>query len=250
MTVDFPSLAMPSLIATKTLTGVVRFRSVAVGAQTARFSAPRHFWCYALLAIVLIGCRTRCDYRRWADHDVVCELAGKQIDLQWDIPDRPVAPHPRSRMADLSRLDCGPLPPDDPVAHLWMERPGCFDGWPCWHSRGDLSSIEFDRWLNFLPREDDGVVVLTRPRSMELALLHSREYQDQVELLYFQALALTLQRFEFATRWFARNSTFSDIMGTGPPLGTRRLTTRSNVGFSKFLPAGGQLLVDFANSFI
>jgi hypothetical protein len=116
--------------------------------------------------------------------------------------------------------------------------------------RGDLRQIEFDRWRQFLPRDDEGVLEFNKPRSIELALLHSREYQDQVDQLYFTALALTLERFEFSTRWFVRNSTFTNLAGTGPPFGSRELSTNSNLGFSRLFPAGGQLLVDLANSFV
>lgn len=236
---------MPSLIAT---TDTYRSNS------SIRTSVHGGTACWLLsfiaMFVLLPGCRTRSDYRRWADCDVSHELAGKQIDPRWQVAIRPVTPDPRSRMADFAPPDCGPLPPDDPAAHVWMENPGGFRGWPCWHARGDLSTIEFDRWLQTLPRGDDGVLEFTQPRSMELALLHSRDYQDQIEILYFRALALTLEKFEFSTRWFLRNSTFFNVFGTGPPGGSRRLNTDTNFGFAKNCPAGGQLLVDLANSFV
>ncbi len=154
-------------------------------------------------------------------------------------------------MADLSPADCGPFPPDDPAANVVMEYPGGFHGWPHWHARGDLPTIEFPDWYAGLPKNDRQIVQFTQPRSMELALLHSRDYQSQIEQLYFAALAFTLERFEFSTRWFARQGTTFSSNGTpGSPNDSRLLSLNQGVGFSRSLPAGGQLLVDFANSFV
>jgi outer membrane protein TolC len=203
------------------------------------------------LALVLVGCRTRGDYRRWADCEVAEAIVDKQSDERWRLPDRPVSPDSRSRMADPQCPDCGPLPPDDPAAHRFMEFPDRLCGWPCWHGRGDLPYIEFPDWQQYLPLDGDGVLRLNRETAIELARLHSREYQDQVEQLYFTALAFTFERFEFDTQWFYRSSNTAALNGVGgPPTESRLLSTGRNAGFTKNLTIGGQLLVDFANSFV
>ena len=40
-----------------------------------------------------------------------------------------------------------------------------------------------------------------------------REYQDEVEQLYFTALAFTFERFEFTTQWFYRSGQVFDASG-------------------------------------
>ena len=209
-------------------------------------------WCWLLLLAIAIsgGCRSRSGYRHWADREVGCLIESRQNDPLWQLPGRPVTAAPTSRMADLAPPDCAPLPPDDPAAHEYMHCAGCMRGYRCWHCRGDLASIEFLDWKDYLPDDEQGVVKLRRDMVMELALLHARDYQTEIERLYLNALSLTLERFEFSTRWFARNSTFFDAVGIGGPPASRRLRTTSGVGFERSLAAGGELLVEFANSFV
>ena len=86
---------------------------------------------------------------------------------------------------------------------------------------------------------------------MQQAQLHSRDYRLQLESLYLTSLDMTLNRFEFATQWIGTNFTNFEHFGTGgTPAETNTLSTNSNLGFSQGFAAGGQLLVNFANSFI
>src|SRR5262249_25780696 len=86
-------------------------------------------------------------------------------------------------------------------------------------------------------------------KAVEVGILNSREYQQALENLYTVALTLTLDRFEFDLHWFGTNNTvFSQFGSSDTELNT--LTTTSNLGFTKNFAAGGQLLVDFANSFV
>ena len=208
------------------------------------------YMCVVPLLSCFVGCRTRSDYRRWADLEVDHIVRERECDPLWDIPNRPVVPDPRSRMADFNAPDCGALPPDDPAAHTYMHCADCKAGWPHWHSRGDLPTIEFSDWQNYLSTDEEGVVVLTQKNVMELALRHSRDYQSQYEQLYFSALALTLNRFDFAHQWFGSIDVGSDINGNGLPFGSEALSVVNGFGFSRNFTTGGQLLVNLANSFV
>ena len=212
-------------------------------------SSRRLHLALCLLALVL-GCRTRSDYRRWADCEVAEIIQQRECDPLWDVPERSVLPDPRSRMADQNGPDCGALPPDDPAAHSFMHCADGRAGWPHWHYRGDLPIIEFSDWESYLATDDEGVVVLTREKVIELALLHSRDYQSQFEQLYFSALSLTLNRFDFDHQWFGRSSTLSNIRGNGPPLGSEALAITNGFGFTKNLTTGGQWIANLANSFV
>jgi outer membrane protein TolC len=84
---------------------------------------------------------------------------------------------------------------------------------------------------------------------VELAWLHSREYQTALENLYSQALTLTFQRFAFALHWFGTYApTFTGI-GDGDSA-VHTLSTPSTLGFTRNLAAGGQFLAEFANNFV
>jgi outer membrane protein TolC len=118
--------------------------------------------------------------------------------------------------------------------------------WP----KSFVDSIEPQGWEAGLPWGPDGKVKLNADASFELALLHSREYQTALERLYLTALALTLNRFEFSTQWFLTNFTDFNSAAPGTPLEFNTLRSNTNVGFQRSLAAGGQIVADFANSFV
>jgi outer membrane protein TolC len=200
-----------------------------------------------LLACALAGC-SPAHYRRSADREVYPILADRAAAAGFAAERLELEPAPVSRLADPTDPDHPPRPPDDPVAAVYMERPNGMKGahWPA--EQADW--IEPPGWEAGLPREPDGAVKLDAERAFELALLHSREYQAALERLYLAALALTLNRYEFQTQWFLRNTTEFASVGTGTAAEANSLTSTTNVGFTKAFAAGGQLLVDFANSFV
>lgn len=202
-----------------------------------------------LLLIVVLGC-SRTWWRLDADQETYAALNEKLNDPRWQLPRLTVDTPPASRLHDPTDPDYPPMPPDDPPADQFMQRADGHSGWKHWHRNGDLPSVEFPEWRQYLQLEPDGTLLLTPESAVRLALLHSREYQTQQEALFLTALALTLNRFEFAVHWFATNNTsFTHFGSGGAPTETNTLSTTSNEGFSKAFAAGGQLLVNFANSF-
>ena len=206
---------------------------------------------YALALLVvaslaLTGC-SRAAYRKWADRDAACLLESRQFDDRWDIPERAVEPHPTSRMADLNDPDCGPLPPDDPAAHRYMDKPyNSKRRVEYWDRRGTGATIDAEQWLQYLPYNEDGEVVLTKELAIDLALLHSREFQTQVEQLYLEALSLAQSRFAFNIQWAGGSGgTFNLDGAEGAP---RTLFNSSNLSASRSFASGGQFVVDLVNS--
>ena len=201
-----------------------------------------------------IGC-TREYYRRDADSETYQILAEKTDDPDWAIPRTSIDPPPQSRLFDPFNPDYPPLPPDDPAAHGYMHCVDGMKGYKRWAQDGLAPWIEDPGWRNYLELSEDGSLALSPTRAVQLGLLDSRQYQTQLENLYLSALALTLERFEFDLQWFGRNSTFYDHVGEnarrrGPASERNNLTTLSNFGFSRAFSTGGQLLVDFANTFV
>ena len=200
----------------------------------------------ALASLMLLpsGC-SRKYYRRQAD----CEaehLVAERVEHDYRLSDRPVAPAFHSRLADLSDPDCGPLPPDDPAASRYMSRPYRSRGSKIWQKRGSLEAVEFDHWSRFLPQDDNGVVKLNRERSMELSLLHSREYQSAVENVYLAALPVSLQRFAFDTQWAGG----VDLLARRQGNDFDTFSERSSLGLRRQFASGGELLADFSNTMV
>ena len=110
--------------------------------------------------------------------------------------------------------------------------------------------IEPPDWEAGLPWGPDGKVKLDTNKAFELALLNSREYQTALEQLYLAAPTLTLNRYEFQTRWFLTNATDFSSVAPGTPLEANTLSSTTHFGFNQAFAAGGQLVVDFANSFL
>jgi hypothetical protein len=132
-----------------------------------------------------------------------------------------------------------------------MDHPYRFRGSRRWEKDGVSASVEPVGWEQTLGLEPDGTLKLTQERAVELALANSRDYQTSLEAVYATALALTLNRFEFDSRWFGRNNTlFTQTGFAGPPTISTTLDSTNGLGFNRNLAAGGQVLVDFANSFV
>ena len=162
-----------------------------------------------------------------------------------------ITPAPESRLADPYDPDRPPKPPDDNAAALFMNHPYRFRGSRRWEKDGVLGSVEPAGWEQSLGVEPDGTLKLTQDKAVEIALTNSRDFQSSLENVYLTSLSLTLNRFEFDSRWFGRTGTTFTKMGFGgPPTVTNSVVTTNGLGFNRNLAAGGQVLVDFANSFV
>ncbi len=203
-----------------------------------------------LAATIPAGC-TRSYWRRAADQETYPIIAERMLLPAYDIGRTQLEPAPESRLFDPFDPDRPPKPPDDPVAARFMARPGGMKGARHWEKDGVASQIEPVGWEQALAPDEKGVVRLDQNKAVEIALLDSREYQTALEAVYLTALGLTLNRYEFDVRWFARNATtYTHFGSSGLPNETNTLQSDTNVGFKRSLAAGGQLLVDLANSLV
>ncbi|MEM7457542.1 MAG: TolC family protein, partial [Planctomycetota bacterium] len=192
------------------------------------------------------GC-SRSTYRNWADSNAYYLLGTRQFDSRWDIPERPVEAHPTSRMAYFYDPDCGPLPPDDRAAMCYMRHPYNSRRNNHWDNFGQGGPIDSQEWLQYLPYDEDGNVLIDKQRTVDLALLHSREFQTQVESLYRNALGLSADRFEFEVNW--AGGIDNDVTLPGADSAIRPGATGTSIGFGRNLATGGQFATNLANSF-
>jgi hypothetical protein len=149
-----------------------------------------------------IGCH-RAFYRKQADQEVNCLIQEKAN----HVARRPngrlgIGIDPRSRMYNPFDLDFQPQPMDDPASHRYMQ---CVDGrrgYPMWDAAGFTNSVENPGWWDFLPLNEDGVLVLNNDTAVRIALLQSPVYQRQLEQLYLSALDVSSERFQFDTQFY------------------------------------------------
>ncbi len=202
-------------------------------------------WTACIIVLGTPSC-SRTWYRKNADWDAYFLTQSREIDAQWDIPDRTVEPDYRSRMADPDCPDCAARPPDDLGAAHWMTD---LQGRPLkYYECIDVaSSIESEAWLEYLPRRSDGSVDIRRETAVALGLLHSRTYQTQVEQVYLSALGLAENRFEFVLQWLGGSGI--EYSARGADLGSPSGSWANALRASKQFAAGGQIAANLLNSF-
>lgn len=202
-----------------------------------------------LLTIVATcaGC-TRAWWREQADCQVEETIAEKAGYL-----DRPnLLVEADSRLADPYMPDAEPIPPDDPESHQLMHEVDGHRGWKHWHDNGDAASVDLGDWLESLPRDKNGDVVVNLADAVKIGRKNSREYQTELEDLYLSALDVTFERFRFNTQFFLGNST--DQTFDGPqrngPHSKSTLDTTTTAQMQRLTGTGGELVVGLANSLV
>ena len=217
-----------------------------------RFSAFVVVSLLGLATLSLAGCH-RQYYRKQADceaHSLIDEKAG-HVARSPNIPIR-VDVDRRSRMFNPFDVDFQPMPLDDPASYQYMQ---CVDGrrgYPMWNAAGVTNTAESPDWWQFLPLNEDGVLVLDSDTAVRIALLHSPAYRFQVEQLYLSALAVSAQRFQFDTQYFGGSAAALSRSG---PVRSGRAGGRTDVvldtagaSLSRRFSTGGQLIAGIANS--
>ncbi len=182
-------------------------------AQTPKIRSSRWLAFVAVAFSCTLASCHRGYYRRQADRDAQSLVEQKATDPRWDSATGSIAIDPYSRMFNPFSSDHPPLPPDDPASHEFMH---CVDnkrGYPHWHANGDTDYVENPEWMAYLPVNEKGQVVLSLDRAYQLALIHSPDYQAQLETLYLSALDVSLERFSFDTQGFVGFNSFMQRQG-------------------------------------
>ncbi len=202
-------------------------------------------------ALCTSGC-TRSRYRRQADAEVGALVQQAVVNNYADLNGFTINVDPRSRMYDPTNPDRPPMPPDDPDSHRLMHYVDGKRGYPRWHRDGDIPYVDSLAWMEYLPRDAEGNVVLDQVGAVELARLNSREYQQELEDLYLSALDVTFERFRFDVQFFGGNDTFFTADGPVRAGGAARSELRTDTGAqaTRLFTTGAQLTVEMANSII
>ncbi len=206
-------------------------------------------WILLVVGFAIAGC-SRAHYRQRADLEVFEIVKEKAQDPRWELKDFSIEPPPQSRFYDPHPADVPPMPPDDPTSHRLLHEVYGKRGAPYEAKYGCTRTVENPDWMSFLPRDEKGFVRLDRRTAVQLALLHSPQYQQELEDIYLSALQVSLQRFRFQVQFFGGNDTFftrrGPLGGRGPDSST--LQTSSPISARRLMATGTQLVVEVANS--
>lgn len=210
-----------------------------------------------VVSVVLVSGCSRAYHRESADAEVYNILAEKNQNPQWTVPRLDITPDPRSRFFDSADPDYPPLPPDDPAANRYMKAVYGMRGSKRWESFGQVEYLENPDWQRYLKGTEEAtegslpvINNLTLTGAVELSLIHSRDYQTQLENLYLAALELTFERYRFDVRplgflgepgtslFYQNQPDDQSNLGIGP----------TNIGVSRLFGSGAQFVAEIANS--
>ncbi|MDR1270684.1 MAG: hypothetical protein LBK82_14280, partial [Planctomycetaceae bacterium] len=218
-----------------------------------RFSHCIVFIFCAVSLFITEGC-SRQYYRIKADNEVYSLLAtGGTHDPHWKLDDYRINTDCRSRMFDPFHPDFEPMPPDDPSAHRKMHGVDGKNGSKHWHDKGMTPNTENPSWQQYLLFNEKGAVPLDKDGAVELALLHSPEYQAAMENLYLAAMRVSRERFRFDVQFYGGDSLFYTANGRLRDNGNTNLRndidlSAGRTGTKILFATGGELVVGLANS--
>ncbi len=208
-----------------------------------------------LLLALVAGC-SRPFYRKQADSEVRGLVAEKSNDPRWEFPHFTIAQNRQARYFDPTDPDYSPIPKDDPASHEFMHCVDGMKGWPLWHCNGDRCELENPEWRAYLSDyvelTDAGAIKLPLDGAVQLALVNSPDYRQQIETIYLSALDVSTERFRFETQFFGSNTTaFAHKGQDRPPTGeANALLVDTGATIRRHFATGADLLVGFANSFV
>ena len=185
-----------------------------------------------LLCLLQWGCVQRIDPGK-ADEEVR-RLLDNVPGFDWE-------PNDQSRLV-FSENNSLPIPPmDDNLSReitIKIQKNDAYvDG-------NESSLLENRQWRKSLPVDANGSVLLNLETAMELALLHSREFQQQKEALYLSALDVTYERFQLGPVPFAG---VSGQVSQEVDEDTSDFQSRAKAGFRGIAGRGTSWVVSLAN---
>lgn len=204
-----------------------------------------------------IGC-TPGKYREAADRDANCLMDAKSAAAGVEPATYRINIDPRSRMYDPYDPDREPMPPDDPTSNQLMQCVDCKKGSLRWKLLPKTPFVENPGWLDSMPFNAQGQIVLDVEGAVQMALLDSPRYQAELEELYLSALDVSFERFRFDAQFFGGSSVFltadgRDRSGSGSSsteFEVSPLRPGNRLRFEKLCATGSQLVVGMANSLV
>ena len=154
--------------------------------------------------------------------------------------------------------DCPPMPPDDPISHRADELRRLQAGRALLAACAAHAVRRQSELGGVLAAERRGQRRARHAGAVQLALLQSTDYQEQLETLYLSSLDVTFERFRFDTQFFGGSSIFftrrtaaiARATGSGSSELEVRRSRRQPLRAQKLTTTGGELVVGLANSLV
>jgi outer membrane protein TolC len=176
-----------------------------------------------------------------ADRDVAALLGQRANDDLWRQAALEPMPAEGSRLTDFANVE-------DDSASLKILHEIAGQKLPAdWYmpkGNGDI------KWLDALPRDQTGAVVIDLDSAVEVGIRNSRDFQQRKEALYLSALDVTEERFLFRPRLFLGGGLDAESRGSklSNPGEDSSGTLDSQLRLG--LASGGELLLNLANTFL
>ncbi len=205
------------------------------------------------VAIIPVGCN-RGHYRNQADNEVAALVGEKSYDPRFGRPDFTIELDARSRYFDPYNQVQPPMPQDDPASNRLMHCVDGMKGWKHWHDHGDRPELANPDWRQrlgeYVELNEEGAILLGLEEAVELALMNSPRYQQQLETLYLSALDVSTERFRFDVRFFGGSTSEFQHLGSERFGGeSNELSVNTDALLRRRFATAGELLIGFANSF-
>jgi len=218
--------------------------------------------CLAILCIFSIfpGC-SRKFYREAADKEAYAIITETGAKVPEKLGNLSITAPMESRFFDPFNPDLPPQPEDDPTSHEYMKMVDGYSGSAVWDRKYcKTKSIQNDDFIEHLPKNEKGQVLLNHETVLEIGRRNSRNYQKHLETLYLAALAVSNERFEFDLQfWTKANDLSYKVKGsnysnsiTDPTSSSSSASSKLNYdsrfNLEKKLATGGNLVVGMVNN--
>jgi hypothetical protein len=176
-----------------------------------------------------------------ADRDVAALLGQRANDDRWRQAALEPMPAKGSRLTDFANVE-------DDSASLKILHEIAGQKLPAdWYMPEGNVDI---KWLDALPRDQTGAVVIDLDSAVKIGVRNSRDFQQRKEALYLSALDVTEERFPFRPRLFLGGGLDSESRGSKQSNPGEDSSGTLDGQLRLGLASGGELLLNVANTFL
>ena len=203
-----------------------------------------HYLHRILFSLALVLSWTGCDPVRQvhkADAEVAALMGVRATDPRWKQAALKPMPPTGSRLGSFGEVA------DDPASLALLKRVAGGKLPAHWSYPKMVSGTQ---WVNNLPRDGAGEIVLGMNTAVEVGVRNSPEFQGRREDLFLSALDVTGEQFLFRPRLFAGGGVDAESRGDGASNPGDDAAGTLDAQLQLGLATGGQLVLDLANTFL
>jgi len=176
-----------------------------------------------------------------ADRDVAALLGQRANDDRWRQAALEPMPAEGSRLTDFANVE------DDSASRKILHEIAGQKLPANWYMPKEDGDT---KWLDALPRDQKGVVVIDLDSAVKVGVRNSRDFQRRKEALYLSALDVTEERFPFRPRLFLGGGLDAESRGSKLSNPGEDSSGTLDGQLRLGLASGGELLLNVANTFL